>query len=140
VHVGVDRNVVFRQVVVYETPEGVVEHALLLQRHAGAPDDPAKDRSVGDKKTVVFETGLNNLTQDEATVLVPAVPTASRQYYGNQRKTPAARTTFWPSADPGVEVNTMPVHVDARHFLQQKLTSSCIEVPWARNYDLGDLT
>ena len=26
--------------------------------------------SVGDKKTVVFETGLNNLTQDETTVLI----------------------------------------------------------------------
>src|SRR5262249_21303921 len=35
--------------------------------------DPKSQRaawSVGDKKTVVFETGLNNLTQDQTTVLV----------------------------------------------------------------------
>jgi hypothetical protein len=35
--------------------------------------DPKTQRvawSAGDKKTVVFETGLNNLTQDQTTVLV----------------------------------------------------------------------
>jgi hypothetical protein len=41
--------------------------------------DPATQRvawSAGEKKTVVFETGLNNLTQDQTTVLV---------HYGNDR-------------------------------------------------------
>ena len=37
VDVGVDRHVVLGEVVVHEAAEAVVDHALLVQRHADAP-------------------------------------------------------------------------------------------------------
>jgi len=43
VHIGVDRDVVVRQVVGHEPAKGVVSDALLFQRRANAHDDQAED-------------------------------------------------------------------------------------------------
>src|SRR5262245_17648825 len=47
IYVGVHGDVILRQIVVYETSEVLVHHALFFQRHADAPDNAAHNLTPG---------------------------------------------------------------------------------------------